>query len=640
MDYPALFEAGRFPFFREAIDEIIACKIRVAISPSFRMYHNCVSHMMDPFAAELSKKAEEFAARISDAGLLDQEQQGSSFFSLVSSGAGREDACLFTGRNSPVLTQLRANDPDGGMTVCVFDGESCSFFPDLGSCMKSEPVPAANPVSSSADYLDVAIYVNVGDTVYTETGSGITLAEKINTGAEGIVFRTGDPDSVAKIYHKGVLTPLRWLKLLRMTKVGIRAHGICWPTALLYNRNKEPVGYLMPMAEGYTLGSVFDGPDAMAERFPAWDRGSVVQAACQVFEKIVYLHLHGILIGDIQLKNIMIQNPAQVYLIDMDSVQLEDLPCPVGTEEYTPPELWDKSFPSFLRNSLHEDYSCGILAFVMLFCGQHPYNQRLGHETLRDEIALRSFPYSNSAESNASIPAGGYDKIWQYTPVHLRQMFIQAFSEGRRFETVEWYGALALYREQIAGKLLDDPQAYMLFPYSAGRASQDTEKDLSGCRRSIRDAIIHVPDMNGKTATARAERVVYNGRPIGVAFVNQEILAEIESVKSQSAGLPQREKFRESPGLRSDRRVVSAGQSFRDGSRYPTPSDTAAKGIRTQTESPKRPPARSSGKHPPSRLKSGEKMEEMPKQSKLFFFLIVILATLVVAASILYRLYM
>jgi serine/threonine protein kinase len=270
------------------------------------------------------------------------------------------------GSHAPILYKIRNDKTSSDMSILVFDKENGSFFPNYDHYLQQCKVETVNSVTSSSDYLDVSSYCNVGDSVYTKDGQEVQLTVKINTGAEGLVFRTNDHKVVAKIYHRGILTPLRWMKLTHMTRVGLRAKGICWPTHLLYNQSKEPVGFIMPAAEGYTLGSVFDGPDAIMDRFPDWDRFSVTQAACQVLEKIIYLHLHGILIGDLQLKNIMIHNPSEVYLIDMDSVQIENLPCPVGTEDFTPPELWDHSFASFLREPQHEDYSCSILAFSML----------------------------------------------------------------------------------------------------------------------------------------------------------------------------------------------------------------------------------------------------------------------------------
>lgn len=525
-DYSALFEVCHSNAFKKLSEAIISRRIHVVISSSFNYYHSCVLRGMNANEKAKTEQIESFMDLLSHEKLLETDMTVMSMFSLLPKYCERKDACLCTSVHSSLINQIKAVNLKGSLSICVFDNDSHEIYPDLFSFLGSKPPYTVNPVASSSDYLDVAIYVNVGDKVYIDNGESVLLSEKISTGSEGLVFRTQNPNMVAKIYHRGVMTALRWMKLTRMTKMGLQVKGICWPTSLLYNQRHEPVGYLMSTAQGYTLGSVFDGQDAILDRFPDWDRSSVVQAACQIFEKIIYLHLHGILIGDIQLKNIMIKNPSEVYLIDIDSVQLEDLPCPVGTEEFTPPELWDRSFSTFLRDSVHEDYSCGILAFSLLFCGQHPYNQRNGHETLREEIAGLAFPYAYGNGDSSRAPVGGYDKIWIATPLELQQMFCSAFLEGKRFETIDWYVALNAYMEQLNSNTFADPESYRLFPYIK-KPVQILSDNRSYNKRSIRDSIIHVPESNERDKIS-SNRVMYNGRVTGIAFVNQDKLTEME----------------------------------------------------------------------------------------------------------------
>jgi len=533
-DYSALLEAGNYHAFESITEDIFERRILVVISSSFNYYHTCTVRAENAKETMLLTQIQEFITRLSHEQLLVPDTASLSMLSILPRYADRSDACLFVSGNSSIMGQIRSAKLKGLLSVGSFNKEKFVYYRNLDELIHNESL-IVNPVSTSTDYLDVTTYVNIGDKVYTDNGEHVVLSEKISTGSEGLVFRTDDPRTVAKIYHRGLLTALRWMKLTRMTKMGLRAKGICWPISLLYNGNREPVGYLMPVAEGSTLGSVFDGPDAILDRFPEWDRNNIVQAACQIFEKIIYLHLHGILIGDIQLKNIMIKSAKEVYLIDMDSVQLEDLPCPVGTEEFTPPELWDRSFSTFLRSSLHEDYSCGILAFTLIFCGQHPYNQRLGKETLREEIASLAFPYKCGEESNSGIPLGGYDKIWNSIPSNLQNMFCKAFSMGNTYETVEWYAALSAYKDQLSSKSFSDPEVYLLFP-NTRRSLEQNEDVHARPKRSIRDAIIHVPESRGSSPAA-SERVIYNGRAVSTAFVSLDKLKELdlERIKKQAA---------------------------------------------------------------------------------------------------------
>lgn len=502
LDYSAVFQLSSCNQFGEFTEWIIQSEKEVVLNTSFRYFHECVSHV----AAFPEKRAvsviRDFVERIRTAGLL-RESVKTSIATFVKENAYDRSACLFLAKKSTAFERVRDSDLAGKFSVCVVSLNQIDVYPDLDTCLNAEPAFSINPLSQSTDYLDVDVYCNVGDKVYSEDGSTIVLAEKISTGAEGIVFRTTDPKWVAKIYHKGVITPLRWRKLIHMTKTGISAKGICWPSVLLYSFSNSPVGYLMQTAEGNTLGTIFDGPDAVLDHFPEWHRIDVLETAAHIIEKVVYLQLHGVLIGDIQLKNMMIKDPENVYLIDMDSVQIEDMPCPVGTEDYTPPELWDFSFSEILRRPFHEDYSCGILVFSLLFCGQHPYAQRLGKETLREEVLANAFPYLSNDSAESMIPVGGYDKIWAALTENLKIMFIEAFSRGKRFEPIEWFSAITEYRDLLLRREYSDEQNYMLFPHTDLTKVKELPVSL-GYKKSIRDAIIQPHSYSNRIDTSES----------------------------------------------------------------------------------------------------------------------------------------
>ena len=110
----------------------------------------------------------------------------------------------------------------------------------------------------------------------------------------------------------------------------------------------------------------------------------------------------------------------EVYMIDTDSIQIGNLPCPVGTEEFTDPALWGQNFSGFLRKLKDEDYSIAMLVFSILFCGLHPYATRMGAETLREEILEKNFPYLLDNSSDEHIPRGGYNYIWEYLPENTK----------------------------------------------------------------------------------------------------------------------------------------------------------------------------------------------------------------------------
>ena len=105
-----------------------------------------------------------------------------------------------------------------------------------------------------------------------------------------------------------------------------------------------------------------------------------------------------------------------------------------------------------------------MLVFSILFCGLHPYATRNGAETLREEILGKNFPYTLDGSLDEYIPKGGYNYIWQYLPDQIKDMLFKTFHDGIKFEAIEWYEAVTDYKEALASRAYDDPEAYKAFP--------------------------------------------------------------------------------------------------------------------------------------------------------------------------------
>lgn len=507
-----LFADGRFePFF----DELFNSDKKIVINKAFRHNVEIVRKQADTQEKLQAEAIGLILEQFRNAGRL-IESDNLSWESFIREYSDDRYACLVVLEHSFAVERIRDMCAPAAFSVCVVTNDEIRPYSRPGAFLSTELSYSVHPVSKTTDYLDAKLHCNVGDKVYDEDGQPILLTEKISTGAEGIVFRTADPKCVAKIYHNGVITPLRWRKLIHMTQKGINASGICWPSRLLYTFNKVPVGFLMQAGAGQTLGSVFDGPDAILGQYPEWVRLDVVRVALRVLEKVMYLHTHGVIIGDIQMKNMMMKDSEHVYLIDMDSVQIEDMPCPVGTEEYTSPELWDYSFSDVLRRPVHEDYSCSILVFSILFCGQHPYAQRFGKETLREEIMDRSFPYSSDSSEESLVPIGGYDKIWDALTPALRSMFTSAFCKGTRFEPIEWYVAILEYKKELTDKKFADEEAYRLFPHTDHTISDNQSDKPKTYKKTLREAIMDASTggtlPNTRPNMSSSENLMYNSQ--------------------------------------------------------------------------------------------------------------------------------
>ena len=462
VDYSIIREAGVTALFSEFLDIVVSCSMDIYVSKSFKLLHYCVIHQADTKNAAASNAMKDLC------GLLLPERKLHSVQCLetndfVRSTADIPDSCFVTTANSIFTKRILEKRPEFHNDICIIGAKSINVYHGLNDLILNMPQVRISPLASVNKYLDASVFCNVGDTVLTGDQRKLTLTKRVSSGAEGMVFTTDDPKLVAKIYHKGVITPLRWSKLTKMVSMGIKSVGICWPRDLIFYRG-VPVGYTMILGKGKTLGNVFDGPDAMMNNFPKWTRVDITTTLCDLLEKYLYLHMHNIIAGDIQLKNALIFSANSLYLIDMDSVQVDDMPCPVGTEEFTDPRLWGQNFSGFLRKLGDEDYSIAMLVFSILFCGLHPYATRLGKETLREEIVEKNFPYDLQNASEEHIPKGGYNYIWQYLPENIRNMLYNVFKNGASYEAVEWYDAVLSYKEALTSRNMEDEEAYKIFP--------------------------------------------------------------------------------------------------------------------------------------------------------------------------------
>ena len=478
VDHSVIQEFGNSSMFPDLLDSVDVFDQDVYVSKAFKLLHYCVLHQADDRNAYVALAMKEFCGVLLPKKKLHSVQTVETC-DFINSVKDLPDVAILATPNSVFVKRLLEKKPGFACDIILFTPQGHNVYEGLGGLVSDyEPTPIS-PLASQNKYLDMPIYCNVGDIVVTGNDRKIELSKRISNGAEGMVFNTNDPRLVAKIYHKGVITPLRWSKLTKMVSMGIKSIGICWPQDLLFYKG-VPVGYTMMIGKGKTLGNIFDGPDAMVNNFPHWKRDDIVDTLLDLLEKYIYLHLNNIIAGDIQMKNALLYSSSSIYLIDMDSCQVDNLPCPVGTEDFTDPRLWGKNFSGFLRKLEDEDYSIAMLVFSILFCGLHPYATRKGAETLREEIISMNFPYTLDNSSIEHIPMGGYDHIWEYLPERIRTMLYRVFKEGFRYETVEWYDAVLEYKAQLSAHEFKDEEAYKVFPKMDYRMTARTATDTNG----------------------------------------------------------------------------------------------------------------------------------------------------------------
>lgn len=377
-----------------------------------------------------------------------------------------------------------------GMTIVTCDdhlmsqaktnGVSCHKWPPRNqpaSTAKVEaPKPALaplapftvhkTPISASDIPLNAKVLPRTGDTVVTPAGKRVSLGIKISQGGEGVIYETDTPSLVCKIYHTEKLTSLKRSKIELMVTRKISRDGICWPTDCVLNQHSEFVGYLMPKAQGKTMFAAMFVKPVLLKTFPSWGRIDLLNVCLAFLEHIRFLHKLNILVGDINAQNLLVtQDSTKLWMVDTDSFQIEGFPCPVGTVNFTAPEIQGVNYGTFMRTKEHELFAVATMLFMILFPGKPPYSQQ-GGASPSENIKAKKFPYRDfDDQENASgenTPQGSWETIWNHLKKDVRVAFHRTFRDDDRVSIDDWVGLLSRYRFSVEKKYLGNE----IFPTS------------------------------------------------------------------------------------------------------------------------------------------------------------------------------
>ena len=296
---------------------------------------------------------------------------------------------------------------------------------------------ASQPRREPDKLIPVTMVPAEGDEVYTAPGcSGvIRLTKKLAEGGEGLIYETNAAGMVAKIYKQTHITEYRREKVTKMVQAQLKFPGICFPEDVLYNNNGEFVGYLMQTARGVTLDNCMR-KRKIGKYFPDWNRKDLAQLALTILDKIDYIHTAGLLIGDINEKNIMVVSPTEVFLVDTDSYQVNDLPCQVATPPFWAPELLDRqargefhAFSEILRTPQNEYFAVATLLFMIMMQGKPPYSHTDGGNMV-DNIKEMHFPYADGQRGSDGVPEGAWRFMWSHLGYNIKQAFQKCFNKN------------------------------------------------------------------------------------------------------------------------------------------------------------------------------------------------------------------
>jgi len=364
-------------------------------------------------------------------------------------------------------------------------------------------------------------------TVYNKNDKAIILKDELGKGGEGTIYSV-DTKTVAKIYHTKSLTPEKEGKIKALIAKKIRLEGICAPIESLFDERGHFVGYLMPKANaesGFELQTCVFNPALLKLKLADWDRINLANLSISILEKIKLLHENDIIIGDINPFNILIKDDKTVYFVDVDSYQVDNYPCPVGTVHFTAPEIQNvDSFNKLIRTKEHEYFAVATLLFMIFHAGKTPFSFQ-GGGNMKENIISMNFSYPLGDEDNYLAPQGMWEFIWSELSYEIRKGFYTVFKENIRLDINDWLNILNIYLDDLRQGTY--PKA--IFPNSTEKIVQGRTINMN--RRDIKETDSNV--RIGKTIF----RPNAKGENIGVLELSTKavkfLTADQQNVKSQ-----------------------------------------------------------------------------------------------------------
>ncbi len=282
---------------------------------------------------------------------------------------------------------------------------------------------------------------------HTSQSDIVRLGRRIGIGAEGEVYEIQDnSDLVAKVYHEPP-PPEKAEKLVVLSRLGNeRLFNLsAWPVSTLRDApDGEVVGFVMKKISQAEEVHALHSPKSRLQKFPEASWAFLIYVAANIARAVALIHEHGLVIGDLNPKNILVTRKATVYLLDVDSFQVsadgKTYRCEGGFPEYTPPELQGVAFRDVDRAQEHDCFGVAVVIFQLLFMGRHPFSGRYldaGEMPLERAIMEYRFAYGADAEAREMRQPLGTLAL-DSMPSQFVRLFRRAFLSTDRPRPREW----------------------------------------------------------------------------------------------------------------------------------------------------------------------------------------------------------
>src|SRR5262249_42888653 len=218
-----------------------------------------------------------------------------------------------------------------------------------------------------------------------------------------------------------------------------------WPVSTLRDApDGDIVGFVMKKISQAEEVHSLHSPRSRLQKFPEASWAFLIYVAANIARAVAVIHEHGLVIGDVNPKNILVTRQATIHLLDVDSFQVsaegKTYRCDGGFPEYTPPELQGVAFRDVDRRQEHDCFGLAVVIFQLLFLGRHPFSGRfLGVGEMPLERAIREWRFAYGADAEARWmrqPPGAL--ALDSMPPALVSLFRRAFLSSDRPKPREW----------------------------------------------------------------------------------------------------------------------------------------------------------------------------------------------------------
>lgn len=247
--------------------------------------------------------------------------------------------------------------------------------------------------------------------MYDARKKRITLASEVSRGGEAVICEVKSAQGMlAKVYHNR--PSLEYADKLEFMvnnppadpTASLKHTSIAWPRELLYDTQRQVVGFTMPRVLGAHPILDFYNIKRRAKTAPGFNWRYLHITAQNLASAISAVHEKGYVVGDINESNIMVATTALITLIDTDSFQVRTAKgvhkCLVGKGEYTPPELQELKYADVVRAKEHDYFGLAVIIFQLLMAGWHPFRStwrgRGDPPSLPVKIKLGLYPYGRN----------------------------------------------------------------------------------------------------------------------------------------------------------------------------------------------------------------------------------------------------